>query len=300
MTTDSAASRRAASGNPPGVTGLHPPLPTPMRDGGIDLASLDRMLGRLDPHVDGVLYGGSVSETASLALDERTAVLRRTVEVLGGDRVSFSIADNSIVNSQRLSEAGGELGVRLVVLSSPNYFTNDRQMLIEYFGRVAEFAAGELCLYDNPDTTHTRLTVEDIVAIVDAVPRLTHVKVTDRAAGKVGALREHTSLTILSGEDSVLWQHMVTGAHGAMTALPLIFPAECRSLWTDYENGDVDLAFDRYVEMARFGHAALEGPDYPSLIKAVMHHQGILASPEVRLPLIPADPMRLADAIRLL
>jgi len=295
MKTDSTASRQDTSA---GLKGLHPPLPTPMRDGEIDLASLEQMLGRLEPHVDGVLYGGSVSETASLALDERIAVLRRTVEVLGAQRVSFSIADNSIVNSQRLSEVGVELGVRLLVLSSPNYFTNDRQMLIEYFGRVADFTEGELCLYDNPDTTHTRLAVEDIVAIVEAVPRLTHIKVSDRAAGKVKAVREQTSLTVLSGEDSVLWQHMLSGAHGAMTALPLIFPAASRSLWTDYENGDFESAFDRYVEMARFGHAALEGPDYPSLIKAVMHHQGVLASPEARLPLIPADPMRLADAIR--
>ena len=45
---------------------------------------------------------------------------------------------------------------------------------------------------------------------------------------------------------------------------------------------------------------ALEGPDYPSLIKAVMHCQGVLASPEVRLPLIAADAARLAYAVRLL
>lgn len=283
-----------------GVTGIHPPLPTPLQNGRIDLASLDRMLERLAPHVDGVLYGGSVSETASLTLDERVEVLERTVAALGGDRVSFSIADNSILNSQRLSEAAGAAGVRMLVLSSPNYFTNDRQMLVEYFGRVAEFSTAELCLYDNPDTTHTLLGVEDIVAIVEAVPRLTHVKVTDRAAGKVAALRARTDLTILSGEDSVLWQHMTGGAHGAMTALPLIFPEGCRSLWTDYAAGEVDLAYSRYVELSRFGHAALEGPDYPSLIKAVMHCQGVLASPEVRLPLIAADAARLAYAVRLL
>ena len=85
-----------------------------------------------------------------------------------------------------------------------------------------------------------------------------------------------------------------------MTALPLIFPEGCRSLWTDYAAGEVDLAYSRYVELSRFGHAALEGPDYPSLIKAVMHCQGVLASPEVRLPLIAADPARLAYAVRLL
>ena len=57
-----------------GVT-EYPPLPTPLQNGRIDLASLDRMLERLAPHVDGVLYGGSVSETASLTLDERVEVL---------------------------------------------------------------------------------------------------------------------------------------------------------------------------------------------------------------------------------
>ena len=58
------------------------------------------------------------------------------------------------------------------MVSCPNYFTNDLGMLVEYFGALGEFASADICLYDNPIASHTSLSVADIKAIADAVPRV--------------------------------------------------------------------------------------------------------------------------------
>jgi 4-hydroxy-tetrahydrodipicolinate synthase len=280
------------------VTGLLPPIPTPFRDGRLDTDSLLRLLDDLGDRVDGILAGGSVGETASLTVEERIELMRVVARELGPDReLAVSIADNALPNTRRLSEAAGECGARLLVLSVPNYFENTLPMLVEYFGAVAELASADLCLYDNPVASHTTLSVDDIVALAEAVPRLTHVKVTDTALGKVAALRERTGLTLHAGDDAVLWHQLTGGAHGAMVAMPMIYPEATRRLWLHLAAGETGEAFALYQRMACFTHVALGAPDYAPVIKAVLHHRGVIASPEVRLPLLPPDPRRLAEVV---
>jgi dihydrodipicolinate synthase/N-acetylneuraminate lyase len=42
---------------------------------------------------------------------------------------------------------------------------------------------------------------------------------------------------------------------------------------------------------------ALGAPDYVAVIKAVLHHRGIISSQETRLPLVPLAPSRSTQVI---
>jgi 4-hydroxy-tetrahydrodipicolinate synthase len=276
------------------VTGLVPPIVTPFRDGALDLDSLKRVLDDLAEHVSGILVGGSVGETPSLTVDERLELMHAVARHLSGRSLflAVSIADNSIVNSRRLAEAAGEVGADVCVLSCPNYFTNDRGMLEAYFAAISEFTPADLCLYDNPLATQTILSVEDIKALITAAPRLTHVKVTDTALGKVDALRRETDLVVLSGDDVVLWHQLSRGAEGAMVALPMIDPLRASAIWRALARGDTDAAYEEYRHVTTLIHIALGAPDYVPVIKTVLHARGVIASPEVRLPLVELATVR--------
>ncbi|MEO9175540.1 MAG: dihydrodipicolinate synthase family protein [Gaiellales bacterium] len=280
------------------MQGLLPPIPTPFLDGRIDVRSLHAMLDKIEPHVDGVLVGGSVGETPSLTIEERIALIGEVARQL--DRVSglaASIADNSIEHTRRLAAAAVEHGAGLLVLSCPNYFANDLAALIDYFGAVAAFSDAELCLYDNPVASHTLLSVDDVVALVAAVPQITHVKVTDLAHGKVAALRARSALVIHAGDDAVLWHQLTTGADGAMVAMPLVYPEQMRRLFDDIAAGDMASARELLAPIARFVHVSLGAPDYPAVIKAVLHERGVIASDELRLPLRRLDAGRRAEVM---
>jgi len=275
------------------VTGLLPPIATPMKDGALDLDSLRRQLDYLEPYVDGYLVGGSVGEVASLTLDEREQLMQVSAEHAGGERtLAMSISDNCIDHSRRLAEAAGETDADLLMVSCPNYFANDLQMLVEYFGAVGEFATADICIYDNPIASHTLLSVADIEAIADAVPRVTHVKLTDTAIEKMDVLRERTDLVLHAGDDAVLWHQLTRGADGAMVALPMIFPECARRVFDLIAAGDDDAAFEEYAQAARFFHLALGASDFVASIKTVLHHRGIIDSPEMRLPLVPPTARR--------
>lgn len=291
------------SATPPGsvtrVTGLVPPIATPFKGGSLDLRSLRRMVEDLANHVSGILVGGSVGETASLTLEERITLMQEVAREIdrGRHSLAVSIADNAIEYSRRLAEAAGEVGADLVMVSCPNYYTNDRGMLEAYFAAISDFVPCDICLYDNPIASHTVLSVDDIVGLADAAPRLTHVKVTDTSLEKVAALREATDLVVLSGDDAVLWHQLIRGADGGMVALPMIFPERAHRIWAAFANGDLESAYDEYRYVATFIHCALGAPDYVPVIKAVLHARGVIASPEVRVPHLRLSERRLSEVL---
>lgn len=283
---------------PGSVTGLLPPVVTPFRDGSIDELSFVRLLDDLAGHVSGVLVGGSVGEVASLTIEERIRLMRLAAESVGPDcALAVSISDNAIGNSRRLSEAAGECGARLLMVSCPNYFTLDLPMLETYFGTLSEFASADLCLYDNPIASHTVLSVADIAALAAAAPRLTHVKVTDTAVEKVEAIARETSLVVHAGDDAVLWHQLTRGAEGAMVALPMIYPDRVGALWRSFSAGDLESAYRAYLPMTSFIHLALGASDFAAVIKTVLHHRDVIASPEVRVPLAPLSSRRCHEVI---
>lgn len=284
------------------VTGLVPPIATPFQDGALDLTSLRRMLDDLSDHVSGVLVGGSVGETASLTVEERITLMREVARGIDRKRhfLAVSISDNAIEYSRRLSDAAGDVGADLVMLSCPNYFTNSGGMLEAYFAAVSEFVPCDICLYDNPIASHTLLAVEEIAALSAAAPRLTHIKVTDTAIDKVAALRGATNLVVLAGDDAVLWHQLTRGAEGGMVALPMIYPERAARVWTAFSNGDLEAAYDEYKLTTAFIHGALGAPDYVPVIKAVLHARGVIASSEVRLPHIAPTQRRLSEVLNAL
>ena len=298
MNTTDGQLKDAAVTAPTRVTGFLPPIATPLLDGRLDLQSLHRQLDYLGDHVAGYLVGGSVGEVVSLSLDEREQLIRACAEHASGrHQLAVAISDNCIEHSRRLADVAGEVGAALLMVSCPNYYANDLSMLTAYFGAVGDLAPADICLYDNPIASHTSLSVSDIAALAAAVPRLTHVKVTDTAVEKVAALRAETDLVVHAGDDVVLWHQLTRGAEGAMVALPMIYPERASGLWSALQAGDTEAAWAEYEPALRFFHVALGAPDFVAAVKTALHHRGVIASPEMRLPLVPPTRRRHAEIV---
>lgn len=280
------------------VTGMVPPIATPFRDGAVDYDSLKRQLDHLLGYVQGVLVGGSCAENPSLTLDERIKIAEVVADYLPDDvALAVSISDNAIDNSRRLAEVAGELGADLLMMLCPTYFPNDRSMLEHYFAAISSLATADICLYDNPYVSKTLLSVADIQALVAAAPRITHIKVTDTTLFKAHAICSATDLTVLAGDDTVLWHQLQGGAQGGMVSLPMIYPERAAALWKSFSDGDFDAAYAEYRQTTHFINCALGAPDYPGVIKAVLHHRGVIDSPEVRLPFPPLTKERRAEVL---
>jgi 4-hydroxy-tetrahydrodipicolinate synthase len=281
------------------VTGFVPPIPTPFWQGALDRESLEREVAALAPFVHGYLVGGSVGEYPNLTVAERIEALRLVAAARDPRRHTLvaGVGDNVLSTAQELARAAEAAGADLLIASCPNYYANDRAMLAAYFAAIAGVTQVPLCLYDNPLASHTTLSVEDIMALAEAVPRLTHVKVTDPSAAKVAALRARTGLVVHGGEDTVLWHQLSRGAQGGMVALPLYYPRVAQALWAAIRAADWAAAAAAYRPASHFIHIALGAPDYVAVLKTVLHARGVIRSPEVRLPLLPLAAQRRAEVL---
>jgi 4-hydroxy-tetrahydrodipicolinate synthase len=278
--------------------GFIPPITTPMRDGAIDYDSLEGLVDYLRDSVSGYLVGGSVGEHASLSLEERDALTLAVGRRRTPDRVlAVSVADNCLENCRHMVRVAQEAGADLLMVSCPNYYVNTLPMLSAYFAAVGSYSDLPLCLYDNPVASHTTLSVEDVQKLARSVPTLRAIKVTDPNPEKVRALRQSTDLVVLAGDDIVLWHMLTRGAHGAMVALPMIYPEETRTIWASLQRSDWASADAAFRRTTHFIHIALGAADYVPVIKTVLHHHGVIGSPEVRTPLLPLSDTRREEVL---
>ena len=68
-------------------------------------------------------------------------------------------------------------------------------------------------------------------------------------------------------------------------------------MWRALQRGAVDDAFAAYASVTPFLHVSLGAPDFVAVIKTVLHHRGVIASPAMRLPLIDPTPRRRAEIV---
>jgi dihydrodipicolinate synthase/N-acetylneuraminate lyase len=165
---------------------------------------------------------------------------------------------------------------------------------------VSRFASADLCLYDNPFVTKTWLTAAQVCELGNAVPALTHVKMTDTAIGKVGEIVSSSDLAVFAGEDSVLWHHLLEGVSGVMSAAPMFYPEACANLWAAFADGRHAEALATYRQIAQFIPSGIHGDDYIPVVKSVLAQRGAIASAEVRVPLLALSERRLGEVLSLL
>lgn len=279
------------------LAGNVPTIATPMRDGAVDHDSLRNLLAYIDTHVDGYLTCGSVGEGASLTLDERIAVMktvagfRRTVE---SQRTwFFGTSGTALPEIESLVHACVDYGVDALLTPQPSYFAISPPMPEQFFAAVAAMSDLPIVIYDNPYPTNYYLSTEEIIDLVASNPTIIGVKVTDPNVQKVSALRARSEMLVYAGDDFICWRMLCRGADGAMLAYPMILPETFARMFQLHREGRREAAFSIWSqEILPFVNESLRDTDYVQTSKSALHRLGVIASPEMRLPLTAPDATR--------
>lgn len=138
--------------------GLIVDLITPLYDkGGIDKRSLEGLLKRVLPHVDGVLLGSPrVGEGRALGLDWKVDLLENAIALIGGEKpILFWISGESSEGTKNilsaLEDRVSALDYRGTVfwLDSPLYYHSNRG-LYEHYEELTSFARNPFVLHNDP------------------------------------------------------------------------------------------------------------------------------------------------------
>jgi 4-hydroxy-tetrahydrodipicolinate synthase len=287
------------------LRGLYVPLITPFTDEG-ELAPdvLERLAHEvLDSGAAGLVALGTTGEPATLTAAERHAVLDSCARVCRerGAALIAGAGSNDTASSARALQdlaAWPEVSAALTVV--PYYTRPSEEGVVAHFARLAADSPVPLIVYNIPYRTGRVLSVQTLLKLA-SMPGIAGVK------HAVGAVDQDTIMlmagrpghfAVLAGDDLFASPLLALGAEGGILASAHVRADEFAELIAAWHSG-------RAVRARELGHrlvplsTALFAEPNPAVIKGVLHAQGKIPSPAVRLPLLPArqDTVRAAAGL---
>ncbi|MEA2411280.1 MAG: 4-hydroxy-tetrahydrodipicolinate synthase [Thermoleophilaceae bacterium] len=284
-------------------SGVYVPLVTPFtQDDGVDVHALEALTASvLEAGARGVVALATTGEPTSLTTEERdgtVAAVARVCAARGGELIVGAGTNDTrttIVRHEALAEVPGVCASLAVV---PYYVRPSEQAIVRHFQLVAERSPVPVVLYNIPYRTGRGLGAAALLELA-ATPNVAGVK---QAVGSIDSdtlellAGANEDFAVLGGDDAFLYPLTLMGGRGAVSA--------SAHLCTERFVAMIEAGLDGRLSEGR-AHAeallplvrALFAEPSPAPVKAVLHGQGRIPTPHVRMPLADASPAAAERAI---
>ncbi len=265
---------------------------TPMRpDGSIDLDAAQRVATHLvDSGHDGLVVSGTTGESPTTSADEKDELLRAVIGAVGDRCVVIAGAGSNdtakSVESVRLAQKAGADAVLAV---TPYYNKPPQAGLVAHFTALADASDLPVMVYDIPGRsgiaiareTYLRIAEHDrITAVKDARGDLWFAERDDAGDRPRLVLRRRRDEPRATSS---------TAPSASSASPPRSRPAAYREMADAVVDGRWDDARAVHRRLAPLVNAVMNVTQGAIMAKAGLAAQGLIESPAVRLPLVPAD-----------
>jgi len=279
------------------------PVITPFDGAGrVDEEALEQHVAEvLAAGAEGIVAAATTGETTSLDADERAAVISTCARVCM-EREAVLVVGAGTYNTRETIERHEALadvpGAHASLAVVPYYVRPSEAAIVAHFQAVAERSPVPLILYNIPYRTARGL---GSAALLELAASDGIVGVKQAVGGiDVDTLRllaaAPPDFAVVGGDDAFLLPLVLMGGAGAIAA--------SANVATDRYGAMIDAGLDgRLVEARRLAEAllpltlALFGEPSPAVIKGVLHAQGKIPTPHVRMPLADASPPAVEQAL---
>lgn len=277
-------------------------LPTPFLEGQLDTASIVRLVDfQLAGGSDGLVVAGTSGEASTLTDYDRQSTLETVVErVAGRVPVLAGVGTNSTATTVERAHAAAAAGADGLLVVTPYYNRPNARGQLAHFGAVAEATDLPLVLYNIPARTGLDLTAKTASELRSRHPKIVAIKEAGGNPGRAKELMAGSDLAVFAGEDSLIPSFMARGATGVISVVANLVPAavaelcRCSQLPPKSRPGaepakDHQDRAERGAELAAFLHPLVRDlflETNPAPLKAALKAMGLLASEELRLPLV--------------
>jgi 4-hydroxy-tetrahydrodipicolinate synthase len=274
--------------------GVWLPLITPFRDDRLDAASLRRLIGHFaGKPVDGLIVGATTGE--GLTLDEAefeqlvdiTAAAQRNVGLDVPLYLGVSGSDTRKLTKWLARTARWPLDGYLI--ACPYYTRPSQHGLSLHFTALAEATARPIMVYNIPYRTGVNLGNETMLRLAE---RSNIVGVKDCCGDtlqSVELLRKRPrGFAVLTGEDALFYGALVRGSDGGILASAHVETEAFARVRQYMRAGDHLRASAAWRQLAEIPRLLFSEPS-PAPLKYWLWRAGLIASPELRLPMTPVS-----------
>ncbi|MFE1383903.1 dihydrodipicolinate synthase family protein [Streptomyces sp. NPDC058740] len=286
--------------------GIHVPLVTPFApDGRPDLDALEGLARAvLDDGATGLVALGTTGEAGALDADERRAVVDTCARVCRERDAQLVVGaggGGTEAVARELAALGHRPEARAALVTVPAFVRPSPTGVVAHFARLAEDSPVPLVVYHIPYRTGRTLDAATLREI-GRLPGVVGVKyatgaVDQDAVTLLGDLPP--DFAVLAGDDVFASPLLALGATGGILASAHLATARFAELATAWHTGAAARARALGHRLARLSTLLFAEPN-PTVLKGVLHAQGRIPTPHVRLPLLPATENSVEAALKAL
>jgi 4-hydroxy-tetrahydrodipicolinate synthase len=225
--------------------GVNPALVTPFaRDQSVDEEAFRQLIGRVLPHVDGLVPCGTTGEFNYLTPEENRRLVQIAVEEAGDKPVIAGTGAAGTRLAIDLARGAQEAGASACLIVAPYFLhPSDKGIYQHYYEIAKALPSMPIILYNIPqvvDAYLPRRVVQDladvpnIVGLKDSSGNLTYTMEVLEYAGD--------RLKVLIGHDEVVLNALAGGANGMILASAQVYPEVWQAVLSAVRQGDLDSA----------------------------------------------------------
>lgn len=218
-------------------------LITPFRKGCVDLRAFERQIEfQVQAGTHGIVPCGTTGESPTLSHKEHRDVIAAAVKTAGGRiPVIAGTGSNSTEEAIELTRFAKKTGADAALSVVPYYNKPTQEGLYLHFKTLAAKCNLPIVLYNIPGRCGVSLTTQTI----ERLSKIDSIVAIKEASGQMDQTSEilcRTSLTVLSGDDSLTLPLLSLGAQGVVSVLANIFPRELLMMLRAFSDGNLPLA----------------------------------------------------------
>ncbi|WP_044933865.1 dihydrodipicolinate synthase family protein [Pseudacidobacterium ailaaui] len=231
----------------------------------------------LDHGCTGLVMLGSLGEAATLAFEEKVAVLKNMVASANGKApIVAAISALSTTEAVSLAKAAEDAGCSGLMVLPPYVYRGDWREMKAHLAAVFRATPLSCMLYNNPVAYGTDFLPEHIAELAEAHKNFHSVKESSTDVRRVTAIRALVGdrLKIFVGVDDAIVEGIAAGACGWIAGLVNALPAESVALFHLAYEGKTKEAFELYrwfLPLLRMDTL----PKFIQLIKLVQQELGV-------------------------
>jgi 4-hydroxy-tetrahydrodipicolinate synthase len=287
----------------PELRGVYIPLITPFAaDGSVALDALTRLSNEyLDAGAVGLVPLGTTGEASALDAGEKRAVIDAVAAVCTARdaRMIVGAGTNSTRTTIESVTGLGEIAaVSAALVVVPYYVRPSEAGVIAHMRAVAAASPVPIVLYNIGLRTGRHLSAAGVVELA-ADPNIIGIKQasTGLDLDTLELLRDAPDdFAVLGGEDPFLFPVVLMGGRGAICASAHVCTERFVAMIECGLNGKVEDGRAHAEALLSVVAANFAEPN-PAVFKGVLHAQGRIPTPDVRLPLLPASQDAVENAL---
>ena len=271
--------------------GMATAMVTPMTPHGVDYDALGRFVDfQLEQGINALVAVGTTGESATLSPEERTEVIRFTVErVAGRVPVIAGTGTNNTSHVLEYTRRACDVGADAVLVVTPYYNKATQSGLQAHFTAVADASPKPVILYNVPSRTGCNLLPATVAKLAEH-PMIVGIK---EASGNMSQVVElfakcGDKIDVYSGEDALTVPMMSMGGAGCISVLSNVVPGMAVEMTDAALAGDFVKAAQLQCRMLPLINCLFSEVN-PIPAKAAVSAMGYGVE-HLRLPLTPMEP----------